>query len=128
MRAALLDRLLELCGEECCSGTSSGSNNNSGSSNNNSGSSNNNSGSSNNNSGSSNNNSGSINKNSGSSNNSNSSSSSSSSSSYLACLARLMSWLPLDNRVSLAEVSQYMVKFFTFLLGMGTAQADSHLR
>jgi hypothetical protein len=80
MRAALLDRLLELCGEECCIGSS------------------------------------------------NSGSSSSNSSGYLACLARLMSWLPLDNRVSLAEVSQYIVKFFTFLLGMGTAQADSHLR
>ena len=76
MRAALLDRLLELCGEECCNGSSS----------------------------------------------------SSSGSRYLACLARLMSWLPLDNRVSLAEVSQYLVKFFTFLLGLGTAQADSHLR
>jgi hypothetical protein len=82
MRAALLDRLLELCGEECCSGSS----------------------------------------------NSSGSSGNSGSSSYLACLARLMSWLPLDNRISLAEVSQYMVKFFTFLLGLGTAQADSHLR
>jgi hypothetical protein len=79
MRAALLDRLLELCGEECCNGSSSGN-------------------------------------------------SSSSGSSYLTCLSRLMSWLPLDNRVSLAEVSQYMVKFFTFLLGIGTAQADFHLR
>jgi hypothetical protein len=79
MRGALLDRLLELCGEECCNSSSNSSCNSSGSS-------------------------------------------------YLACLARLMSWLPLDNRVSLAEVSQYMVKFFTFLLGMGTAQADSHLR
>jgi hypothetical protein len=88
MRAALLDRLLELCGEECCSGSSSGSNSSSNSS----------------------------------------SSSSGSGSCYLACLARLMSWLPLDNRVSLAEVSQYLVKFFTFLLGLGTAQADSHLR
>jgi len=47
---------------------------------------------------------------------------------YLTCLDRLMGWQQLENRVSLPEVSQYVVKFFSFLLQAGGQQADSLLR
>ena len=47
---------------------------------------------------------------------------------YFMGLDQLMGWLQLENRASLPEMAQYVVKFFTFLLQSGVTQADYHVR
>lgn len=47
---------------------------------------------------------------------------------FFTSLAQVMGWLQLDNRAGLAEMGQYVGKFFTFLLQAGGDEADSHVR